>query len=246
MCAKGSKVLLICLLLCSLLACGFPGMQPSGNTRAAPTQPVAAPSMPAGAPPAATVSSGSPAPTAAPGTNTAPDACLYGYWEVEPQSLADMGNTLITIPNLQILGVGGSIVFVFTLEDTDLPSPFKMETWYTDVLINAEYKSSPDSDWRPLDMHISGVVTGWLTSDAPGEIFIMKDEYNSSMEVTDLWIDGVQVGGGIDVSDMVMFAPGTSLYYNCLENNQLNLSLYNGSQPILLNRTSATTYVRPD
>jgi hypothetical protein len=173
-------------------------------------------------------------------------SCLLGYWEVEPDSLKDAANSIITTTSIYILSVGPSVLYAFYPVSEPSPTPFRMDVWYTDVLVTANIQHSGAETPQELDMHVDGVLAADVFSDTPGEIIYTPIEGESSFQVTDIWLDGVPLSESpIDLSDLINSSNSGSMNFQCLSASRISLQTPEAGRPIYLNATSRRTRISP-
>jgi hypothetical protein len=174
-------------------------------------------------------------------------SCILGYWKVEPESLRYAANSLITIPNLYITGLGPSVVFSFYYvgNEPTAASPYRMDVWYTDVLINSNIQSSGQSNNNhTIDLHIDGVYASDLYPQGPGGLYYIPIPDETQIQVTDVWLDGEPLTDSpIDISDWADPDHGKETLYECLGNGRLSLTDLTSGTPIYLNSVPPLTRV---
>jgi hypothetical protein len=176
---------------------------------------------------------------------TADISCILGYWEVETESLRYAANSLILLPNLHITGLGPSVVYAFySVSGEPSPTPYRMEVWYTDVLITANIQNTSQSTPQTLEMHLDGVFAADMSSDSAGEVFYVPIAEETRIQVTDIWLNGEPItDGSIDISDWADPDHGQALLFECLGNGRLSLTDPTVGTPVYLSSTSPVTRV---
>ena len=177
-------------------------------------------------------------------------SCLLGYWEVEPESAMNAANLLITLETMTIEDVSPSIVYAFyRIEPSEpSPTPFRMDVWYTDVLIRSTVRlPTSTSEYHRIEMHINGVMTADLSSESPGRLFYAPITGESSLQVTDLWWDGEPlVEGATGIGSYANTETGQGLLYECLSSDSIALAMEtNPLVRTLLRRTAPVTQIAP-
>ena len=218
------------VLVLAVLACSFGTQAPVSQPPADATQAIS--------PDLATLPAGTRAQTDI--------SCLMGYWEVELDSLKNVANSIIMIPSLYITSVGPSILFAFYTVSEPSNSPYRMDVWYTDVLISANIQSTGQTNPQQLDLHLEGVFTADLYSYTPGEITYQPIPGESQLQVMDVWLNGEPLTDSpIDLSDWTDEGHAGDLHYECLGAGRISLLSPVAGQPVYLQVTTPSTQISP-
>jgi len=169
---------------------------------------------------------------------------------VEPDSAKNAANLLITLETMTIEDVSPSIVYAFSRVPPSKPSPtgYRMDTWYTDVLIRSTVRMPTSTgETHRIEMHINGVMAADLSSESPGRLFYTPIAGETALQVSNLLWDGAPlVEGSTDISNYADTNTGHGLLYECLSSDSIGLAME--STPLvrtILRRTAPVTPFAP-